>query len=50
MSKKQMSICVYVGIDRADKKHEVCICSKESGTREFDVIRHCAEAIDTWRK
>jgi hypothetical protein len=32
----------------ADKKHDVCICPKESDTREFDVIRHHAEAIDTW--
>jgi len=42
--------CVYVGIDWADKKHDVCICPRDSDTREFDVIRHCAEAIDTWVK
>ena len=41
---------VYVGIDWADKKHDVCICPRNSDTREFDVIRHCAEAIDTWVK
>ena len=41
---------VYVGIDWADKKHDVCICPRDSDTREFDVIRHCAEAIDDWVK
>ena len=41
---------VYVGIDWADKKHDVCICPRDSETREFDVIRHRAEAIDTWVK
>ncbi len=41
---------VYVGIDWADKKHDVCICPRDSDTREFDVIRHCAKAIDAWVK
>ena len=41
---------VYAGIDWADKKHDVCICPRDSDTREFDIIRHCAEAIDTWVK
>jgi len=41
---------VYVGIDWADKKHDVCICPRDSDTREFDVIRHCAEDIDAWVK
>jgi transposase len=41
---------VYVGIDWADKKHDVCICPRDSDTREFDVICHRAEAIDAWVK
>ena len=41
---------VYVGIDWADKKHDVCIQPKTTDVREFDVIRHHAEAIDTWVK
>ena len=41
---------VYVGIDWADKKHDVCICPRDSDTREFDVIRHHAKAIDAWVK
>jgi hypothetical protein len=41
---------VYVGIGWADKKHDVCIQSKHSEVREFAVIRHRPEAIDTWVK
>ena len=41
---------VYVGIDWADSKHDVCIQPKLSGEREFAVIRHRAEAIDAWVK
>ena len=41
---------VYVGIDWADKKHDVCICPRDSDTREFDVIRHHVKAIDAWVK
>ena len=40
----------YVGIDWADLKHDVCICPRDSDTREFDVIRHCPEVIDAWVK
>jgi hypothetical protein len=39
---------VYVGIDWADSKHDVCISPRDSQTREFDVIRHHAKAIDAW--
>ena len=42
------SVCV--GIDWADKKHDICICPRDSDTREFDVICHRAEAIDAWVK
>ena len=41
---------VYVGIDWADSKHDICICPNDSDTREFDVIRHRAEVIDAWVK
>ncbi len=40
----------FVGIDWADKKHDVCICPRDSDTREFDVIHHRVEAIDAWVK
>ncbi len=47
---EQEAVCysVYVGIDWADSKHDVCIQPKASQAREFDVIPHRAETIDTW--
>ncbi len=41
---------VYVGIDWADSKHDVCIQSKVPEVREFAVIPHRVEAIDAWVK
>ena len=41
---------VYVGIDWADTKHDVCIQPATSDKRVFDVIRHCPEVIDAWVK
>jgi transposase len=41
---------VYVGIDWADLKHDVCIQSKASDEHEFAVISHRPEAIDAWVK
>ena len=50
MNNEAIVYSVYVGIDWADKKHDVCIRPRESDTREFNVIRHSAEAIDAWLK
>ena len=50
MNKQAVVYSVYVGIDWADSKHDVCIQPKTSDVREFDVIRHCPEVIDTWVK
>jgi len=50
MNEQAVVYSVYVGIDWADKKHDVCIRQKDGDTREFDVIRHSAEAIDAWVK
>jgi hypothetical protein len=50
MNEQAVIYSVYVGIDWADKKHDVCICPRDSDIREFDVIQHRAEAIDTWVK
>jgi len=47
---KAVGYSVYVGIDWADSKHDVCIQSKFSDEREFAVIRHRTEAIDAWVK
>ena len=41
---------VYVGIDWADSKHDVCIQPKNSDEREFAVIQHRPKTIDVWVK
>ena len=41
---------VFVGIDWADSKHDVCVQPKGSDERMFDVIPHQPEAIDVWVK
>ena len=50
MNEQAVIYSVYVGIDWADSKHDVCIQPKASDVREFDVIRHCPEVIDAWVK
>lgn len=39
----------HVGLDWADKKHDVCI-QFTNGERRFQVIEHTPEALDTWLK
>jgi transposase len=51
MNKQEIVVySVYVGIDWANSKHDVCVQQANSEAREFDVIQHRAEAIDTWVK
>jgi len=38
---------VHVGLDWADKKHDVCVQFK-NGERTFHVIEHTPEALDVW--
>jgi transposase len=42
------SFTAFVGIDWADRKHDVCIQSADSQKREFSVIPHKVEAINEW--
>jgi transposase len=42
------SFTAYVGIDWADRKHDVCIQEANSGRREFGVIPHKVELINEW--
>jgi len=37
----------HVGLDWADKKHDVCVQFK-NGERTFHVIEHTPEALDIW--
>jgi transposase len=38
----------YVGIDWADKKHDICVQPADSEAREFSVIPHKVETINDW--
>ncbi len=42
------SYSAYIGMDWADKKHDVCIQAAGSEKREFDCIVHRVEAIERW--
>jgi len=39
-----------VGIDWSDKKHDFCLQGADSRQREFGVVAHRPEAIDSWAK
>ncbi len=47
-SDKPTMYSVHVGIDWADRKHDVCIVPPDEGVREFDVVPHQVRAIDDW--
>jgi transposase len=42
------SFIAFVGIDWADRKHDVCLQAADSLKREFSVIPHQVEAINDW--
>ena len=47
-SDKPTRYTVHVGVDWADKKHDVCIVPPGEGPREFDQVPHKVRAIDDW--
>ena len=38
----------FVGLDWADKKHDICLQSADSSKREFYQIQHTVDAIEQW--
>jgi hypothetical protein len=38
----------FVGIDWADRQHEVCRQPAGGDTREFSVLAHCPERLQQW--
>jgi hypothetical protein len=38
----------FIGIDWADKKHDICLQDGHSDRREFSRIEHKVDAIDQW--
>ena len=45
---ESLPFAAYVGIDWADKKHDLCTQIPAEGIQEFDVIPHQANRIDEW--
>ncbi|MCJ8296999.1 MAG: IS110 family transposase, partial [Colwellia sp.] len=39
---------VYIGIDWANDKHDVCVQVGNSSTRKFEVIKHSPKSINEW--
>lgn len=39
-----------IGIDWADKKHDICIQATATEQREFEQIAHCVEDIEAWAR
>jgi hypothetical protein len=50
MAKFDGNYSVYVGIDWANDKHDLCIQQANSDTRRFKIIKHSAKTINDWIK
>ena len=48
MNTKNDNFSAYVGLDWADKKHDICVQVKGEESREFSVISHSPESIHDW--
>ena len=46
--KATREFAAFVGIDRADRKHDICLQVPGDAKREFLVLEHRPEAIDEW--
>ncbi|MFT5839740.1 MAG: hypothetical protein ACI9UT_002247 [Flavobacteriales bacterium] len=38
----------FVGLDWADKKHDICVQTQGNDERVFEVIKHSPESVDEW--
>ena len=45
-----LSFTAFIGIDWADRKHDICLQAADSNRREFDVIPHKVDDIDIWAR
>lgn len=48
MTTLKNKFAAFVGLDWADKKHDICVQIGKNGERTFEVISHSPEAIDQW--
>ncbi len=44
----EVEYAACVGIDWADKKHDICLQTTDSTKREYLVLEHRPEAIEDW--
>jgi transposase len=44
----EIPFSAFIGIDRADAKHDICIQAAGDERREFSVLSHKVDAIDEW--
>ncbi|MCP4298540.1 MAG: IS110 family transposase, partial [Proteobacteria bacterium] len=45
---KEIQFSAYIGIDWADRKHDVCLSDPDKSELEFSVLTHSANSIDDW--
>jgi transposase len=50
MDDLKSKFAILVGLDWANKKHDVCVQIGDSDERNFEVISHTPEAIENWLK
>ena len=50
VAENNLDFTAYVGIDWADKKHDICIHLTNGDEREFSVLPHEVSLIDDWAK
>ncbi len=48
MNDVKTKFSIFVGLDWANKKHDVCVQIGDSDKRSFEVISHTPESIDSW--
>jgi transposase len=48
MTRQATDYAALVGIDWADRKHDICLQASDAEQREFLVLEHRPEAIDEW--
>ncbi len=50
MQMELSQFAAIIGIDWADKKHDICIQATDTGQRKTYQIQHKAEKIDEWAR
>ena len=44
----QSEFVAFIGIDWADRKHDLCLQVVETGARERSILEHSPKALHTW--